>query len=232
MIAIVARATLVSTDDVGRMVDACAKQVRLHFAPSWSRLPATPRLFFSASDVPQGVPMILVVDDCDDPDALGYHTEDAQGHISGIVGCRPVLANGGTVLTGPLAVSSVLSHEVLETHVDPFVDVWVDTLDGAHSFAFEVCDPVQSDAYDIDGVSVSDFVLPAFFDGAAPGSKFDWLGRLSRPFTIAAGGYAVVRSIVNGRITQMGARPAWKRGSSMSRSTRRVGPDGPDVEVG
>lgn len=233
MIAVVAASTLVSTDEVARMVDACAKQVRLHFAPAWSRLPSTPRMFASRADVPPGIPIIAVVDDSDDPGALGYHTEGRDGQVSGIVAVGAVQDNGGSLFGGRNSVSSVLSHEILETHCDPWVDVWVDAADGLHAFAFEMCDPVQSDSYEIDGVAVSDFVLPHYFDGAAAsGTRFDWLGRLSRPFTIALGGYAIVRSIATGRITQLGSRPGWKRGSSLSRSTRRVGPNGPDVEIG
>ena len=58
----------------------------------------------------------------------------------------------------------------------------------------EVCDPVQENTYAIEAggmhVAVSNFVLPAYFNPAAPG-PYDHLGVLSKPFTLAKGGYAV-----------------------------------------
>jgi hypothetical protein len=60
------------------------------------------------------------------------------------------------------------SHEVLELLADPDVNLLVI---GPHpknpkSVAlrtYEVCDPVQSDSYNIDGIAVSNFVTPLYF---------------------------------------------------------------------
>ena len=60
---------------------------------------------------------------------------------------------------------------------------------------FEVCDPVQAETYEIDGVPVSNFVLPGWFTrGDAAGTRNDFLGRpvpgeLLPSFTMAPGGY-------------------------------------------
>jgi hypothetical protein len=60
-----------------------------------------------------------------------------------------------------------LSHEVVEMLVDP--DLTGD----------EVCDPVEEDAYRLDGVWVSDFVTPAWFTGG--GGPFDQMRLVGRP---------------------------------------------------
>ena len=63
---------------------------------------------------------------------------------------------------------------------------------------YEVCDAVQESLYSIDGVRVSDFLLPEWFEPEHAGTsmKMDFLGVLHRPFELAAGGYtdAVVGS--------------------------------------
>ena len=219
-IQILNKSTLVGQRELERMVAAVAMQVQQHFAPSWSRLPA-PVTLVTQPDPHQ--PMLVVVDDSDDPEALGYHTEAQGGLISGIVAAKPVLDARGSLFDGPMSISCVLSHEVLETHNDPFCDVWVDAPDGRRSWAFEMCDPVQDDSYVLDGVSVSNFVLGAFFDDMpAVGAKFDWLGRLSGPFSISDGGYAVVRMVHTGAVQQLGYKPIWKPALRHGRSSRRL----------
>ena len=61
----------------------------------------------------------------------------------------------------------------------------------------EACDPVESDRYEkhVDGidVSVSNFVLPAYFDpNAQPGARVDYLGTCPGPFQLAPGGYLLI----------------------------------------
>ena len=59
-----------------------------------------------------------------------------------------------------------------------------------------LCNPCESEkfSYQIDGVSVSDFVFPAWFEEfRAPGStRFDHGSHITRPYEILPGGYAVV----------------------------------------
>jgi hypothetical protein len=103
----------------------------------------------------------------------------------------------------------VISHEVLEILGDPYITWWADGNDG-RQYALEVCDPVEGDAYVIDGVSVSNFVGPRYFS-AGPG-PYDWMRKLSAPFSMSPGGYLIVRS-PGGEPSQIfGAEfPAWRR---------------------
>src|SRR6266568_2020878 len=113
MITVVNKSTLVSDDDVKTMTRACAAQLRLHAAPLWGRW-VIPVVYSSTeADAPSGAWVIAILDDPDQADALGWHTESQGELIFGRVFARPVLDNGGDALTRSLSVASVLSHEVL-----------------------------------------------------------------------------------------------------------------------
>ena len=202
--------TLWTGAHVTAAVRAVQQQIRLHVAPAWGRMPVAVTL------VPcprPGNARIVIVDDSDQADALGYHTEDPDGTISGIVAVRPTLDGG-------LAPSSVLSHEVIETFLDPFVDLWADG-PADLSYPIEACDAVQGDSYMIGRVEVSNFLYPGWFDQAGVG-QCDHL-QLVSPFQIAPGGYSVARSIATGEISELGLRAAYKSSFPRMRSSRRRG---------
>lgn len=218
---VVNKSTLVSDADAQTMVAAVNKQMARDVEPVWG-LPDTPVTF--TAKPPKGARVIVLVDTADDPQALGYHTE--VGAIqSGVVGAKPELDQGAHALTGPYSVASILSHEVLEMAVDPRCNLWADSGHG-YMIAYEVGDPVQSDHYDVDGVTVSNFVFPTFFDPNSPhGTKLDQLGLVHTPFTLRPGGYWI--SIAEGRVSQKfgAAVPDWlveaKLANPSSRTTRR-----------
>lgn len=91
---------------------------------------------------------------------------------------------------------SVMSHEILEMIADPGANLYADGyIDGNPRrpalISYEVCDPVQDRLYAINGVHVSDFVTPEWFEyERAPGSvPFSYLGSVDRPFAMTRGGY-------------------------------------------
>jgi hypothetical protein len=96
-------------------------------------------------------------------DALGYHAKNFRGIPYGIVSIE--LSDG---LKEPW--SHTFSHEALELLSDPQCNLLVE---GPHPHSqhrhervfrwYEVCDPVQSEWYEIDGQVVSNFVLPLYF---------------------------------------------------------------------
>jgi hypothetical protein len=153
---------------------------------------------------------ITIYDNADQAGALGYHTEGRDGSVFGKIFAKETLSGGGTVLTGDLSVSSVLSHEVIEMFLDRNVNKWADGPDGQTSFSFEGCDPVEGDSYPVmvagKPVMVSNFILPAWFDDSPPkGSTFDFMKKLSAPFTMTAGGYVVTRSYDPNAVQQVTA---------------------------
>lgn len=135
-------------------------------------------------------------------DAIAWHSEDGSTGIPNIF--VSLLALGAR----PLSVS--LSHEMLEEAGDPACNRWADNFN-AKEFAFEICDATESDTYDIDGVPVSNFLYPSFFDanGSAPYSHIGAVtgtDPVSGPFQTARGGYQDVRTVSNDAIESFNAR--------------------------
>jgi hypothetical protein len=193
LIVILNQSTLVADADVSAMTEAVAEQVRLDVAPQWERAPAAVVFRTDPRLIPADAHGIAIVDTIQDQPkgVLGFHTEGPGGKLWGVVAAKPALDHGGRATTGDWSVSSLLSHEVLEMFVDPNCNLWAD--DGKGSiYSLEVCDPVEAPTYTVRGISVCNFVTPAWFDPRAPATaQFDWLGELSAAFSIARGGYVV-----------------------------------------
>jgi hypothetical protein len=99
--------------------------------------------------------------------------------------------------------SVTLSHEALELIADPEVNLLVS---GTHPdpkltrevfFWYEMCDAVQDESYVIDGVRVSNFVLPLYYTGSDEfDGRNDFLGTINKDgsrlksFGVNPGGYA------------------------------------------
>jgi hypothetical protein len=200
--------TGVTDADVATMTAAIANQIQVDVAPAWDRAPATVTFYTDASTVPAGAYGVAIVNAIQDQPkgVLGYHAENW-----GVVATDPEFANGAQVLTGDWSVSSTLSHEVLEMFIDPACNLWAVNGQGS-AYSLEVCDPVEAPTYTVNGVSVSNFVTPSWFDPLPPaGARFDNKGQVTAPFTIAAGGYA---NYVNGGQVkqQWGTKyPGWRK---------------------
>ena len=107
-----------------------------------------------------------------------------------------------------LCVPSVVNHKVVVVVPAPSEDAWDITVDEHHNFAVDAgvfvhnCDPVEADEFGaiINGVRVSDYLLPAYFAGGA--GPYDAFGHLSGAApTLISGGYASV--CVNGNWSQI-----------------------------
>jgi len=93
--------------------------------------------------------------------------------------------------------SITASHEMLEMLVDPLgrklqSDPDIDPGADGHEVQYlvEVGDPCEIFSYPINGINVSDFITPEFYDTNAPaGTEFDFLGRLSQAFEVPQGCY-------------------------------------------
>lgn len=212
------------------MTRACWTQLRDHASPAWRLMPMTVVYAADAKSAPPGSWVIAILDNSDQANALGYHDLTSGDVVYGRVFAAPVLQNGGTALNGSnLTVSSVLSHEVLETFVDPACNGWRD-MDGRTAIALEVGDPVESDSYpvtvDASTVMVSNFVTEKWFDPRARrrSGGFDYMGKCSAPFQMTHGGYVI--KLAEGKVTQQFGEhfPAWKRAAKaheLARTFRR-----------
>lgn len=181
-------------------VAGISAQLLEDYCPAYSRLPLEATFFENPKDIPDGMPAIQLADRCKLAGALAFHTESAGGRITGVVGMLDAEEDGEPWTVGA-------SHEGLEAARNPFVNGWTTArgFGGRRKVANEDADPVQDGSYKKNGVDVSNFVYPAWFDGLAPeGSKFDHLGQLSAPFTKTEGGYIEIDT--NGVVTQLGEK--------------------------
>ncbi len=224
IIAILNESKLVTNEEARKMAGAVQKQMTWHVCPAWNSKSFTVAFYADKTKVPAGAWVIKIMDDSDQSGALGYHSEDGD-IIDGFVFAKPVLDNGGVVLHDPknnqnVSIASVLSHEVCEMFGDRFANFWADgpKITQGSEYALELGDPVEGDSYDItltDGtlVSVSNFVLPSWFNpqATAKDAPFDYLKKLTKPFSMTKGGYMIVAAA--GRVSQVFGEmmPEWRQ---------------------
>lgn len=129
---------------------------------------------------------MVFFDNADVEGALAYHDEETHQPVSKVF-VETTLNDGEDV-----AVSA--THELAEMLVDAPINRYASAGDGETMFAYEVCDPVEDESFPINGLNMSNFVLPAFFEPDPLGQtvKFDHMGSLTGPFTLTTGGYAVI----------------------------------------
>lgn len=183
----------ITTPVLQRIAAACEDQLAFDYAPLWQAEPATVRVYSSVDMLPNdGQTMsLLVVDELDD-EALGWHSVQSSGRPFGKIFWGELKRYGATLLAGASSLSCTISHEIIEAVTNPYVDLWVDITYGGTQEAYEACDRVEGDAYDREGVFVSNFLGPrAFRDGDGP---YDFMGLLSHPWELRPGGYAIRRT--------------------------------------
>lgn len=227
LIAILNQSTVVANADVATMTAAIATQIKSDVAPVWDRAPAEVVFYTDPTAVPASAYGIAIVDTIQDQPqgVLGFHTEAQVAQMWGVVAAQPELQNGGQVMTGDWSVSSTLSHEVLEMFVDPNCNLWANDGKGS-AYSYEVCDPVEAPSYPVNGVSVSNFVTPSWFDPLAGATaQFDKLGQLHAPFTILKGGYVVYESAGKEQQKFGDDFPQWRKdmkSGPLARTRRRL----------
>lgn len=209
-IAVCNLSTVVSHLDAMRMSSACAFQLKNHVRPAWDGPEVAVSFVTDASHIMPGAEPVYILDNADQQGALGYHAVDASGRPYGKVFAKTVLDNGGVTMHGPLSVAVTLSHELCELYGDPSADAWALNRADGKSYALELCDAVENDSYEIFDCSVSNFLLPAFFN--LPGKGLDYLNLCKTPFETRSGGYQIVKD-KSGNISQVFAADylEWKK---------------------
>ncbi len=193
-LALVSQSTKIPNGDVQKVSAALQKQASRDLAPIWD-ISATVDSFEKLEDVPIGYWPIIVMDDIQMPGAAGVHM-DKNGQPFALVSASSSIDEW----------SLTASHEALEMLVDPFGNRLVagdspKSDQGRVSFLVEVCDPSESTnfAYSANGVLVSDFYTPNFFDPLkAPGVRYSFTGAVTEPRSVLRGGYLSWEEPVSG----------------------------------
>ena len=187
-VALVSQSKSIDMGQVSVVAAALQKQVARDFGPIW-QISGTVDAFETLDAVPVDYWPVVVLDNINEPGAAGFH-QDEQG--------RPfALVQAGTDW------SLTASHETLEMLADPTGMTTVagspppqapDPISGFERVIYleEVCDPCESDdcAYFVNGVKVSDFITPHYYDpSAAAGVRYSFSGKIQGPHTVLDAGY-------------------------------------------
>lgn len=196
-VAVINQSLVVKDEEIKRKLLAFQKQVHEHFATVWGT-DAELRIVPTEEDARDA--WWLVITDDADQDAWGHHDPHGtpQGNPLAKVFAKRILSCGQ-----PWTITA--SHELLEMLVNPHDNRMVLQLDkGVEKFwDQEVCDPceIKKYAYQIDGIWVSDFVFPSwfelFYDPEDPifykpdnAIRYDHEGKIDKPFEVLEGGEA------------------------------------------
>ncbi len=180
-LALVSETKALGVSELTRVSAALQKQVLRDLAPIWGFV-ASVDAFADLDDVPTGYWPVIVLDNIPFP-ASGIHL-DQDGQPFALV----QLTNRWTLTA---------SHEVLEMLVDPLGDKFTPSQSikpdqGRVNYLVEVCDPSEAFefSYTVNGIRVSDFYTPAFFDPLSARSvRYSFTGDITEPKQVLRGGY-------------------------------------------
>ena len=208
VIAITNASTCLSDAQVEAVLPALQKQIDTDFKAYWQE-DCTLTLLSKLEALPKGWWQIIVLDNPDQAGALGYHELSSTGTPLGKVFAQFDIRNG-------FSWTVTLRHELLEMLADPWIN-WCAIGRDSRVYALEVCDPVEADelAYTIDGVLVSNFVTPAWFEPTGADRR-DYRRHLTRELEVHAGGYASV----------FDPRCGWKQITAKGEGGPRITPGG------
>lgn len=192
-VALVDTTDTVAASALAEVAGALNEQVQADFAPAW-RVAATVGAYPAA---PPGTWRIDLVHQTPGG-TLGFHADANRQPFAKVA-----------VDAGRWTVTA--SHELLEMLGDP----WGNRLHGAAAptgwqgasprvrYLLELCDPCERFTYEVGGVEVSDFVIPAFYRSSRRNAAgYSHTGRVTAPLQVAEGGYMSFLDPADGHVWQ------------------------------
>ena len=194
------KATVPLGVDLDTLLEALQAYIDHHVEPVWR----TPAKLHRSNDFVKGAWGMVFLDDADQPGALSYHDLTPDGWPLAKIFVRTTLQNGDLV-------SVAASHELVEMLVDPAVNLMTMGPNSKVMYAYESADPVEDLSFKVNGIALSNFVYPSYFEAfRKPGStRFDHLGKVRKPFEILAGGYQII--FKDGKWTHLHGSPEKRR---------------------
>ena len=186
-VAVLNHSATVTDDEVRTAVAALQTQVHRDFAPAWG-IDAELTYVAKGSDPPPGSWWLVVQDESDYGGAVAYHTLTSEG-------LPQVKIAAVNAKQAGWEWTMAASHDLMEMLANPMLNLTVfvpaDNGTTGKLYVREICDPVSSPeySYKIDGVAVSNFVFPSWFESfRKPGSsQFDYGNHLTAPFELGRG---------------------------------------------
>jgi len=194
--------------DFNALIAAMQVFVDIHIAPVWG----APAKLVKSTGFVKGAWAMVFLDNADQPGALAYHDLTPDGLPQSKVFVKTTLDNKDLV-----SVSA--SHELVEMLVDPAINLMTTGPDAKVMYAYETADPVEQLSFKVNGIPMTDFVYPAYFEifHKAGSVQFDRLKKVKKPFQILSGGYQIV--FKNGNWSQIFGSASKKK--SFDREDRR-----------
>jgi len=180
-VALVSEESSIDLAELMQVAAALQKQVVRDFGPIW-KVNADVTAFPTLESLPLDYWPIVIKDDIGAPGAAGYH-DDQNGQPFSLVEYSK-----DWTLTA--------SHELLEMLGDPFGRRLVagNSLikrQGRVQYLVEVCDPSEAAefSYEINGITVSDFYTPHYFDPKhSGGARYSFTNAIKEPRQVLKGG--------------------------------------------
>jgi hypothetical protein len=193
-LALVSESSQTDLSDLMRVAAALQKQATRDLLPIWE-ISATVDAFARLEDVPTDYWPMIVQDDIGADGAAGIH-QDEDGQPFSLI----------TATADVDDWSLTASHEALEMLGDPFgrrliAGDSIKSDQGRVEYLVEICDPSEHAqfGYSINGVLVSDFYTPHYFDPTyAAGVRYSYTGKIEKPRQVLPGGYLSWRDPTSG----------------------------------
>ena len=167
------------------VMPALQTQLDRDFCPAWGLGQFHLEFRAKGAAIAKGEAQFIFLDNTSDADALGFHDQTVNGDPISYVGVKATMDDGGQWTV-------TASHELLESCLNPRLDDSEMDSKGNRFLIKEACDAVEDDSlgYQINGVLVSDFVLPGWFDPeVTPTAPLSFCGHVSVAGELAPGGY-------------------------------------------
>lgn len=180
--------------ELAQVAGALNEQVQRDLMAAWPSIRATVGVY-APHDTDPYLWQVRIVGKLDEPGALGYHTNLRSGQPVSLVQYEDDWP-------------SIASHEIAEMLADPYgrrthqarlpfglesayEDFGLRHPSSRVSYLVELADPCEATSYEVGGVPLSDFLLPAWYRTAIPNGieRTSYAGGTVRPRQVAPGGY-------------------------------------------
>jgi hypothetical protein len=169
--------------DFDALIAALQLYVDKHVAPVWG----TPAKLIKTTGFRKSAWAMVFLDKADTPGAEAYHDLTPDGLPESKVFVKSTFRNKDLV-----SVSA--SHELVEMLVDPATNMMTTGPHARRMYAYESADPVENLSFPVNGILMSNFVYPAYFETfhKRGSMQFDHMKKIKAPFQLLSGGYQSV----------------------------------------
>lgn len=191
-VACINRSPHLADADFRKMVAAAQVALDSYFTPVWGQAATLqivdPKTLKPNQVAPDGMWACVFWDNADVQGALGYHDLTQNNLPLSHIFVLTSTQNGG-------AVSVTFTHELFEMLGDPGIQMYATNYVNGQEYAYETCDAVEETDFQVNGVRISNFQYPSWFESfrKPKSTQFDFMNLCQRPFQLLKGGYSIIK---------------------------------------